>query len=158
MEKTFILFKPDAFKQQLVKTLIQALQAQALVIERSKQIEVDMTVMQTLLVHYQEVIDKTGSNFNFVGKLFNSFYFNGPHYLQLLEVSSTKGDIISFTRNLIGATEPISADPASLRGKYSQDSYAQADLEKRLVNNLIHASDSLASAQFELKLWNKYFD
>ena len=57
---------------------------------------------------------------------------------------------------MAGKTNPQEADPNSIRGKYSDDSYDKASAGVRLVNNVIHASDSKESAERELKIWEKY--
>ena len=61
--------------------------------------------------------------------------------------------MIHEVRELIGATDPSKALPLSIRGRFGLDSIDQAVSEKRMVNNLIHASDSKESVERELKLW-----
>lgn len=155
---TFMMLKPDAFINHYQDDIIQTLKDNQLVLEKKIQLEVTMEVMQTLLLHYQQVIDKRGSRFNFPGRLFNTFYFDGPHHIMPMYVSySGEEDIIAYTRLLVGKTNPIDASPDSIRGRYSQDSYAKADQEFRLVNNVIHASSSYDDAKGELEIWKKYF-
>lgn len=157
-QKTFLMLKPDAFYNKLNDILLNELTAKGLHIEVSKVINIDIEVMKTLLEHYHEVIDRMGKPFNFAGKLFNSFYFSEPKKILIMAVSYEEADVIDYTRSLIGKTEPISADPNSLRGKYSKDSYDKAEKDIRLVNNLIHASDSHESANRELNIWKKYLE
>ena len=38
----------------------------------------------------------------------------------------------------------------------SEDNYEKASREKRLVNNVIHASDAKESAERELQIWQNY--
>lgn len=155
---TFMMLKPDAFINHHQEDIIQMLKENHLVIEKSAQLEVTMEVMQTLLFHYQQVIDEKGKDFNFPGRLFNTFYFDGPHYIMPMCVSyEGEEDIITYTRHLVGKTNPIQASPDSIRGKYSQDSYVKADQEFRLVNNVIHASSSHVDVSRELEIWEKYF-
>ncbi len=56
-------------------------------------------------------------------------------------------------RALCGATEPASADPASIRGLFAQDDYITSLLEKRPLRNLLHSSGNAAEAQAELEMW-----
>ena len=113
--------------------------------------------MKTLIEHYAGVIDSMDKTFNFPGKLFNSFYYEGPHFIMPMEVSyDGEEDIITLTRTLAGKTNPQDADSNSIRGKYSDDSYDKAGADVRLVNNVIHASDSKESAERELMIWKKY--
>lgn len=155
MQETFMMIKPDGIKHK--EDVLQRLQDEGLTIKKQKTIKTNMKIMQTLLVHYEEVIDRMGKDFNYVGKLFNSFYF-GDYELILLHITYDKeDDIISKTRTLAGATNPQDAKENTLRNIYSDDNYEKADKEERLVNNVVHASDSKESAQKELKLWGQYF-
>ena len=72
-------------------------------------------------------------------------------------VSSNSDNIIDITRSLVGATNPKEAKVNTLRYLYSDDDYEKADLENRLVNNVIHASDSIESAKREIELWETIF-
>ncbi len=151
MQKTFMMIKPDGIKNK--DEIIKILKENGLKIEKIKEINVDMNIMKVLLDHYEEVIDNMGKEFNFVGKMFNSFYF-GDFKIIPMEVSySGNGDIINLTRKLVGETNPSSADLGTLRKTFSYDSYDKADGEDRLLNNVIHASDSQESAKKELGLW-----
>lgn len=151
MQKTFMMIKPDGIENK--DEIMKILKENGLKIEKTREINVDMSIMQVLLDHYKEVIDDMGKEFNFVGKMFNSFYF-GDFKIIPMEVSyAGDGDIITLTRNLVGETNPASAELGTLRSTFSDDSYDKADEEDRLLNNVIHASDSEESAKKELKLW-----
>lgn len=60
---------------------------------------------------------------------------------------------VSAVRKLVGDTLPFRAAPGSIRGDYSIDSPTVANLMKRPVRNLIHASGSVEEAQAEIALW-----
>jgi nucleoside-diphosphate kinase len=61
-------------------------------------------------------------------------------------------DVIAGIRKIAGSTSPDMADPASIRGMYSKDSYAEADKEHRPVRNILHASDG-ETAKHEIEVW-----
>lgn len=156
MQKTFMMIKPDAIDKK--DEIIKILESHDLKIERKNEVKVDINTMQVLLDHYKDVIDDLGKDFNFVGKMFNSFYF-GDFKIIPMEVSYIGDkDIITLTRDLAGATNPASAKEGTLRKTFSTDSYDQADKEERLLNNVIHASDSAESAKRELELWNSLLE
>lgn len=67
---------------------------------------------------------------------------SGP--LTFLLLYSKNEDAVSWWRETIGATNPTTANPASIRGKYA--------LEEKLPNNLVHGSDSAESALRELQV------
>lgn len=57
-------------------------------------------------------------------------------------------------RKMVGSTEPRQSAPGTIRGDFAiVESYALADAKKRVMRNLIHASDSAVNAQREIKLW-----
>ncbi|HET8679093.1 MAG TPA: nucleoside-diphosphate kinase, partial [bacterium] len=60
---------------------------------------------------------------------------------------------IAVTRKLVGDTLPYRAAPGTIRGDFSADSPAVANLQKRPVRNLVHASGSPEEAAFEIGLW-----
>lgn len=154
---TFMMLKPDAFQEKKEKDILQMLENHQLHIESYQKLEVNMDVMKVLLEHYHEVIDNKGKDFNFPGRLFNTFYFDGPHYIMPMKISyDGDEDIITYSRKLVGKTNPIDALPNTIRGTFSQDSYQKADQDYRLVNNVIHASDSHDSVEKELKIWKQY--
>ena len=156
-QKTFLMLKPDAFASGHAQAVLKELRSHGLVIEKSCTLSVTMDVMKTLIDHYAGVIDSMSKDFNFPGKLFNSFYYEGPHTIQPMLVSyDGEEDIIAYSRALVGKTNPKDAAPDTIRGKYSHDDYDQAGKEWRLVNNVIHASDSKESAERELLIWASY--
>lgn len=157
MQKTFMMLKPDAFRTSKVEEIIKTLESNNLHIEKYNEVVVTMDVMKTLLDHYHEVIDRMEPSFNYVGKMFNTFYYHGPHTIMpmLIYYNGTE-DIITYTRELVGATNPQDAQVDTIRGRLSDDNYEKAGKEDRLVNNLIHASDSQDSVERELLIWSKY--
>ena len=71
----------------------------------------------------------------------------------LIAEISSEHQTIARLRELIGATDPSKAEPHTVRGMFGIDSYERASKEERMIENLIHASDSLESAANEFKLW-----
>jgi nucleoside-diphosphate kinase len=60
---------------------------------------------------------------------------------------------VAVTRKLVGDTLPFRAAPGTIRGDFSADSPTVANLQKRPVRNLVHASGTLEEAAFEIGLW-----
>ncbi len=56
-------------------------------------------------------------------------------------------------RKLAGPTEPINAEPSTIRGKFSTDSFELADFYDRPLENIIHVSDSYETTDEEIKIW-----
>jgi len=60
---------------------------------------------------------------------------------------------IDMVRKIAGETMPYQADMGTIRGDYSNDSPALANKEKRAVMNIVHASETPAEAEHEIKYW-----
>jgi nucleoside-diphosphate kinase len=60
---------------------------------------------------------------------------------------------VSAVRKLVGKTLPVFAEPGTIRGDFSTDSPTLANLERRPVRNLVHASGTVEEAEFEVRLW-----
>jgi nucleoside-diphosphate kinase len=60
---------------------------------------------------------------------------------------------IDMLRKLCGHTLPFKADAGTIRGDFSVDSPASANVEGRAIHNLIHASETPEEAENEVKLW-----
>lgn len=56
-------------------------------------------------------------------------------------------------RKIVGSTLPSKAEIGTIRGDYSVDSPASANLEKRAIKNLIHASETKEEAIHEIAHW-----
>jgi nucleoside-diphosphate kinase len=62
---------------------------------------------------------------------------------------------VPLVRKMTGGTEPLSSDVGTIRGDFTLDSYALADLGERSVRNLIHASGEVSEAEKEIAIWFK---
>ncbi|MGH3190392.1 MAG: nucleoside-diphosphate kinase [Streptosporangiaceae bacterium] len=56
-------------------------------------------------------------------------------------------------RAVLGHRDPAVADPGTIRGRFGTDSLAQARSEGRLIDNLIHSSDSADAVPADLARW-----
>ena len=64
-------------------------------------------------------------------------------------------EIVEIARKMVGATEPKSAAPGTIRGDYAHVSFKHADEKGIGVFNLIHASGSVEEAKAEINVWFK---
>jgi len=60
---------------------------------------------------------------------------------------------VKTVRNIIGVTNPLTADIGTIRGDLTIDDFTQADTESRSVRNLMHASGDVDEANREIQLW-----
>ena len=145
MEKTFILIKPDAIKRNLVDEIIKKFHENDFMITQSKIVKV---TEEKIIAHYQEVIDRL--NLPYFKDAILKFFKDQE--VIIAEISSEQ-QTIARVRELIGATDPSKAEPHTIRGMFGIDSFELATKEERMIENLIHASDSIESAVRELNLW-----
>lgn len=60
---------------------------------------------------------------------------------------------VDMVRKITGPTMPYLAEMGTIRGDYSVDSAISANIEKRAVYNLIHASETPEEAKHEIAHW-----
>ncbi|HXQ93841.1 MAG TPA: nucleoside-diphosphate kinase [Thermoplasmata archaeon] len=130
VERTLVLVKPDGVKRGLVGEIVGRLERKGLKIVAAKFVRVPAELAQR---HYAEHLGKP-----FYPGLV-AHITSGPVVALALEGRAA----ISVVRVLVGATNPQTAAPGTIRG----------DLALAMTPNLIHASDSPASAERELGLF-----
>ncbi len=62
---------------------------------------------------------------------------------------------VPLVRKMTGGTEPLTSDMGTIRGDFTLDSYAAADVDKRSIRNLMHASGTVEEAEQEIGMWFK---
>jgi nucleoside-diphosphate kinase len=129
-ERTLVLLKPDAVRRGLIGNVLSRFESKGLTIVAMEQRHI--TVEQADR-HYAEHVDR-----NFYPPL-RAFVTSGPLVALVLE-----GDeAIEVVRAINGATDGRKAAPGTIRG----------DLSLSNRENLVHGSDSAASAVREIALW-----
>lgn len=130
MERTLVLLKPDAVQRGLVGQILARFESKGLKLAALKLQKLPASLLKQ---HYAEHKGKP-----FFNDLV-SFMSSGPVACLVLEGNNA----IDISRSLIGATNSAKAAPGTIRG----------DLGMSFSNNLVHGSDSAASAKREIKLF-----
>jgi nucleoside-diphosphate kinase len=128
--RTLILLKPDAVQRGLVSEILTRFERKGLRIVGLKFL---VPSKEQATAHYAEHAEKP-----FFPSLL-SFITSSP----LVAVSFEGDQAVTVCRTLIGPTDGRAAPPGTIRGDFG--------LSKS--NNLVHGSDSDASAERELKIW-----
>ncbi|HAX03169.1 MAG: hypothetical protein A2Y45_07030 [Tenericutes bacterium GWC2_34_14] len=149
-QSTFIMLKPDAVRRGLVEPILSIFKENGYQIIRQKEM---MVCRELILKHYEEVIQKVNQAY-FQQAILDTF--EGQKVIAL-EIGKDSEHVIEDVRALVGATDPVKADPMSIRGRFKDDSLEVAMKEKRTLRNLIHASDSIENAKQEMHLWFNQF-
>lgn len=63
--------------------------------------------------------------------------------------------VVEKVRKMTGSTLPLNAEPGTIRGDFSFDVPVVANLARRAIQNLVHASETKEEAEREIKLWFK---
>lgn len=130
MERTFIMIKPDGLQRSLVGEMIQRLENKGFTLVSLKLMKVSRELAEQ---HYDVHRDKP-----FFGNLVE-FITSGPVVASVWEGEG----VVAAARKIIGTTNPLNAEPGTIRGDYGIS----------IGRNLIHASDAVETAQQEIKLW-----
>lgn len=128
VEKSLVLIKPDAFQRERVGEVIVRFERKGLKIVAMKLVHLDDA---TLDEHYSHVKDKP-----FFADL-KQYMMQTPVVAMVLEGIGAVDEV----RKIVGATNPREADAGTIR----------ADLSMNMPSNMVHASDSLDSAEIEIK-------
>ena len=130
MERSLILIKPDAVLRGLSGAIIDRFEGGGLKLVGLKILRMDE---ELALKHYAPHKDKP-----FFNSLV-SYITSGPVVAAVLEGD----DAVSRARGIMGATDPSKAETGTIRKDYGLD----------IENNSVHGSDSVATAENEIRLF-----
>jgi nucleoside-diphosphate kinase len=130
VEHTFVMVKPDGVRRAIVGEVVSRLERKRLKLEKMRMLEIDEDLAGR---HYAENVEKT-----FFGELVE-FITSGP----VVAMEWSGESAVSVARTLMGPTNPAEAPPGTIRG----------DFGLIMTNNIVHGSDSPASAERELGLF-----
>lgn len=130
MEQTFIMVKPDGVARGLVGEVIGRFEAKGLSLDKMRL----LTISQDMAgEHYGEHVGKP-----FYDDLV-AFITSGP----VVAMQWSGPDAVAVGRTLMGPTNPVEAPPGTIRGDYGLE----------IGENIVHGSDSPASAERELGIF-----
>lgn len=169
LEQTLVLIKPDGVQRGLVGTILS----------RFENIGLKMTALKMILPQHEDVnqhyalteewmrgvYDKAKKKYADLNQDFPypdhkaygqsikdglvEFLKSGPIVAIVLEGEQA----VPLVRKLVGATEPMSSAPGTIRGDLALDSYALSNAQNRPLRNLIHASGTVEEAKNEIAIW-----
>ncbi len=146
MEKTLIIFKPDAVARGIVGEITTRFERVGFKI-------VAVKMLQPGYEHYFEHYEGIGTLKTRKGEeIFESQLAamqEGPVVAMVLEGI----EAIETVRKMVGATEPKSALPGTIRGDYAHVTFGRAASTGKSVANIIHASASPEEAKREIAHW-----
>lgn len=132
MERTFLMVKPDGVQRGLVGEIIARFERRGFQLVGLKMMEITKELAEN---HYGEHKEKP-----FFRPLVD--YITSAPVVAMVWQGK---EVITTAREMMGATNPLQAAPGTIRGTYGVDT----------GRNIIHGSDSPASAQREIGLFFK---
>jgi nucleoside-diphosphate kinase len=130
VETTLVLVKPDGMRRALAGEIVARLERRGFELRGARLLKIPRSLAQQ---HYAEHRAKP-----FFGDLV-SFITSGP----VLALAVRGEAAIGTVRTMMGATDPLDSAPGTIRGDFALE----------LSENIVHGSDSKASAKRELKLF-----
>lgn len=172
-EKTFVLIKPDGVRKGLIGEVIKRFEQRDLKIVA---MEMFLSTRAEMDNHYPKdekwltrLGDKTTTTYEKyghsvkrdfgttdklkVGKEVRKWLIDFMTSAPMVKMVVQGVHSVDMVRKIVGPTMPYLAEMGTIRGDYSADSAISANIEKRAVYNLIHASETPEEAAHEIKHW-----
>jgi nucleoside-diphosphate kinase len=130
VQRTLIVFKPDAVQRAIVGELLARFERRGLRIVAMRALRVDRTMAERHYAVHQGKFFFDDLVRTITASPVIATVLEGPH-------------AISVVRAMVGATRPHEAAPGTIRGDYALVG----------LRNLIHASDAPETAESEIGLW-----
>lgn len=132
MERTLVILKPGVLQRRIAGEVLNRFERKGLKIVALRLLKLDRATVET---HYREHRGK-----DFYEKLLE-YTLSGPVIALILEGENA----VVMVRHLVGPTDVRESPPGTIRGDYAY----------RTRLNIVHASDSPASAEREIALFFK---
>jgi nucleoside-diphosphate kinase len=132
LERTYIMVKPDGVQRGIVGDIIARFEKKGF---KLLALKLYSPTKELLEEHYRDLKDKP-----FFPDLV-SYMLMGP----VVSMIWQGREVVKTGRKMLGATNPLNSEPGTIRGDYCIES----------GRNIIHGSDSVESAEREIKLWFK---
>lgn len=172
-EKTFILIKPDGVRKGLIGEIVKRfeqrdLKVVALEMFHATRKEMDKhypkdekwirrlgeKTLATYAKYGQDVKRDFGtSDLNRVGKIVRNWLLDFMSSAPMVKIVLQGVHSVDMVRKIVGPTMPYLAEMGTIRGDFSNDSPLNANVERRSVYNLVHASETPQEAKHEIAHW-----
>ena len=146
MERTLIIFKPDAVQRGIVGEILSRFEKAGFKIVGTKMLKPDYDHYYKHYENIGKMVSRRGQKvFDITLEMMNE----GPVIAMVLEGV----EAVAMVRKMVGTTEPKSALPGTVRGDYSHMSFAHADANEIGIPNILHASGDPEEAKQEIAHW-----
>ncbi len=172
-EKTFVLIKPDGVRKGLIGEIVKRFEQRDLKIIALEMIQPTRGEMDK---HYPKdeawlsrIGDKTTNTYTkygynikkdfgtddklAIGKEVRKWLIDFMTSAPMIKMVVQGVHAVDMVRKIVGPTMPYLAEMGTIRGDYSADSAISANMERRAVFNLVHASETPEEAKHEINHW-----
>lgn len=130
MERTYLMIKPDGVQRNLIGEIVSRFERKGFTLVAAKLMTVTEEQLKPIMLSIRSVL--------FFGELVQ-FITSGPVFAMVWEGEN----VIATARKMMGATNPLDADPGTIRG----------DFGVQVGMNIIHGSDSVESSKREISIF-----
>ncbi len=172
-EKTFVLIKPDGVRKGLTGEIIKRFEQRDLKVVAMEMFQPSKAEMDK---HYPKdeawlsrIGEKTTGTYQKyghdvkkdfgtddllkIGKVVRGWLIDFMVSAPMVKIVVQGVHAVDMVRKIVGPTMPYLAEMGTIRGDYSADSAISANVEKRAVYNLVHASETPEEAKHEIEHW-----
>ena len=146
MEKTLIVFKPDAVQRGIVGEIITRFERAGLKMIAMKMVAPDKEHFHAHYEGISKLISRWGQE---IYNVTLSQMTEAPVIVVVLEGV----DAVEHVRKMVGSTDPKDSAPGTIRGDFTHLSRAYTNERGSTLPNILHASGNLSEAMKEIKLW-----
>ncbi len=172
-EKTFIIIKPDGVRKGLIGEVINRFERRDLKVVALEMFHPSRKEMDSHYPHDEKWVRRLGektmatyakyghdvkkdfgtSDLMRVGKTVRGWLIDFMSSAPLVKMVVQGVHAVDMVRKIVGPTMPYLAEMGTIRGDFSNDSPLNANVERRSVYNLVHASETPEEAKHEIAHW-----
>jgi nucleoside-diphosphate kinase len=146
MERTLIVFKPDAVQRGIIGEILTRFERAGLKIVGAKMLQPDY---EHYFAHYEGIGTLKSRKGDEIFESQLKTMQMGPVLAMVLEGV----EVVDLVRKMVGDTQPKTAIPGTIRGDYAHVSYGASASAGLGVPNVLHASADLKEAKLEISHW-----
>ncbi len=178
IERTFVLIKPEAFDRFLIGEIISRFERAGLMLEEMKKVNATTEIAEKYVPSDENWIRSVGNKtlhtykkYNLdvikdlgtddalkIGKLVRKWLTTHLTSEPVIAIIFKGNHAIESARKIVGNTVPLFAELGSIRGDFSTDTPDISNREKRVILNLVHASETVEEAEREISIWFEEFN
>lgn len=172
-EKTFVIIKPDGVRKGLVGEIVKRFEQRDLKIIALEMFHASRKEMDSHYPKEEKWLRRLGektmatytkygydvkrdfgtTDLTKIGKTVRGWLLDFMSSAPMVKMVVQGVHAVDMVRKIVGPTMPYLAEMGTIRGDYSADSAISANIERRAVYNLVHASETPQEAKHEIEHW-----